>query len=75
MSPCSSELEDKLKDEDETNYIDNFGRSLLGGFSHKYVPQMALHGVSELDEQSILSELDLSVQVNIDNKFISYEDK
>ena len=49
--------------ESKSNYTDNFGRSLLGGLSQKYIPEMALHGVAELDVQDVMSELELSTQV------------
>ncbi|XP_072050531.1 folliculin-interacting protein 2-like isoform X2 [Amphiura filiformis] len=59
FSELLSEIETK------SNYTDNFGRSLLGGLSQKYVPEMALHGVAELDVQEVMSELELSVQHSV----------
>lgn len=47
--------------------IANFGRSLFGGYCPTYVPDFVLHGVpsDEKLRQSLMSELNHAVQVNI----------
>ncbi|XP_033644097.1 folliculin-interacting protein 2-like [Asterias rubens] len=52
-------------------YVDNFGRSLLGGYSQTYVPDMALHGVPELDKKQVLSDLVLASQNSVLDEAIS----
>ncbi|XP_038060101.1 LOW QUALITY PROTEIN: folliculin-interacting protein 2-like [Patiria miniata] len=47
------------------SYVDNFGRSLLGGYSQTYVPDMALHGVPELDRKKVLANLDQASQHSV----------
>ncbi|XP_022087503.1 folliculin-interacting protein 1-like [Acanthaster planci] len=53
------------------SYVDNFGRSLLGGYSQTYMPDMALHGVPELDRKQVLSDLVLSSQHSVLDEDIS----
>ena len=55
------------------SYVDNFGRSLLGGYSQTYVPDMALHGVPVLDRKKVLSDLVSASQVRKDHEISDYK--
>ncbi|XP_077999462.1 folliculin-interacting protein 1-like isoform X2 [Glandiceps talaboti] len=51
--------------ENQARFECNFGRSLLGGYSSKYLPDFALHGTRTIDRNEVLEELKLSVQNSV----------
>jgi hypothetical protein len=53
------------------SYVDNFGRSLLGGYSSSYVADMALHGVAELDRKKVQADLVMARQHSVLDEDIS----
>nr|XP_002740758.1 PREDICTED: folliculin-interacting protein 2-like [Saccoglossus kowalevskii] len=49
----------------QSRYEKNFGRSLLGGYSSKYLPDFALHGTPEIDKKRVIDDLKISVQNSV----------
>lgn len=45
------------------SYITNIGRSLLGGYTQQYIPDLALHGTFSLDLAQVGSDLVSSAEV------------
>ncbi|XP_071952018.1 folliculin-interacting protein 1-like [Antedon mediterranea] len=49
----------------QCSHLENFGRSLLGGYSPNYLPDFALQGLPELDKSKLRSEIKLSTQNSV----------
>ncbi|XP_071508480.1 folliculin-interacting protein 2-like [Diadema antillarum] len=59
---ASSEQLFEMELEQTRTHVDNFGRSLLGGYSQHFVPDFALQGVPQLDMARVEKSLQDSTQ-------------
>ncbi|XP_033103120.1 folliculin-interacting protein 1-like isoform X2 [Anneissia japonica] len=49
----------------QCSHLENFGRSLLGGYSPNYMPDFALQGVLDLDKEKVKNDVKLNTQTSV----------